>query len=96
MGMMKHSQSTQSNRFAISLQQLKKEVKDEAGIIAFDGSGQTCPKYLKYEAGNIYNILRKSVPTAFVFYCEAKHSDILRESSHVRQLLHYTKNEVFH
>ena len=29
------------------------------------------------------NILRKSVATAFVFYCDAKYSDILRGSSHV-------------
>ena len=28
MGMIKHSQSTQSNKFAISLQYLKKEVRD--------------------------------------------------------------------
>ena len=58
-GMIKHSQSTQSNKFAISLQYLKKEVKNgvhflhadsfykflQVGIIVFDGSGQTCPKH---------------------------------------------------
>ena len=60
MGMMKCSQSTQSNTFAMSLQYLKKEVTDgiyflyadtskflQVGIIIFDGSGQRCPKYLK-------------------------------------------------
>ena len=29
-------------------------------------------------------IKRKSIATAFVFYCDAKHSDTLRGSSHVR------------
>ena len=32
---------------------------------------------------NISNILRKSIATAFVFYCDAKHSDTLLGSSHV-------------
>ena len=71
--MVKHSQSTQSNKFAISLQYLKKEVRNgvhllhadkhqkflQVDIIVFDGSGLTCPKYPKH------------------FYCDAKHSDIL-------------------
>ena len=71
--MVKHSQSTQSNKFATSLQYLKKEVKNgvhllhtdkhqkllQVDIIVFDGSGLTCPKYPKY------------------FYCDSKHSDIL-------------------
>ena len=30
-----------------------------------------------------FQYLKKSVATAFVFYCDAKHSDILRGSSHV-------------
>ena len=57
MGMIKHSQSTQSNKFAISLQYLKKKIRDgvhflhadkyQVGIIVFDGSGQTYPKYPK-------------------------------------------------
>ena len=32
---------------------------------------------------NLYNILRKSIATAFVFYCGAKHSVILWGSSNV-------------
>ena len=32
---------------------------------------------------NFSNILRKSIATAFVFYCDAKHSDTLLGSSHV-------------
>ena len=41
MGMIYYSQSTQSNKFAISLQYLKKEVRN--GV--FDGSSQTRWKY---------------------------------------------------
>ena len=44
-GMIKHSQNTQSNKFAISLQYFEKEVRDGVTV---------------------------------VFYCNAKHSDILR------------------
>ena len=62
LGMIKHSQSTQSNKFAISLQYLKKEVSNgvhflhaekhqsfhmHVGILVFDRSGQICPKYPK-------------------------------------------------
>ena len=36
-GMIKHSQSTQSNKFAISLQYLKKEVKKGAHFLHADG-----------------------------------------------------------
>ena len=36
MGMIKHSQSTQSNKFAISLQYLKKEVRDEVHFLHAD------------------------------------------------------------
>ena len=58
--MIKYSQSTQSNKFAISLQYLKREVSDgvyflladkhqiiitKVGITIFDGSGQTYPNY---------------------------------------------------
>ena len=32
---------------------------------------------------SFFNILRKSIITVFVFYCEAKHSDCLWSSSHV-------------
>ena len=69
MGIIKLSQSTQSNKFAISLQYLRKEVRDgvyslhankhqflQVGMIVFDGSGQTCPNYPKWEVGNIFAI----------------------------------------
>ena len=42
MGVIKHYQNTQSNKFAISLQYLK-----NIDIITLDGSGQTYPKYPK-------------------------------------------------
>ena len=36
---------------------------------------------------NFSNILRKSIATAFVFHCDAKHSDTLLGSSHVCRYL---------
>ena len=59
--LIKHSQSTQCSKFAISLQYLKKAVRNgvhllqadkhqkflQVGIILFDRSAQTCPKYPK-------------------------------------------------
>ena len=36
MGMVKHSQSSQNNKFAISLQYLKKEVRDEVNFLHVD------------------------------------------------------------
>ena len=53
-GMVKHSQKFQNSKFAMYLQYLEKEVRDEVhflhasnilqvGIIDFDGSGQASP-----------------------------------------------------
>ena len=71
MGVIKHSQSTQSNKFAISLQYLKKEVrngghflhedKHQVAISVFNGSNQKCPKYTKYEVGNIFAIYQEKI-----------------------------------
>ena len=36
MGMVKHSQSSQNNKFAMSLQYLKKEVRDEVNFLHVD------------------------------------------------------------
>ena len=36
---------------------------------------------------NFSNILKKSIATAFGFYCDAKHSDTLLGSSHVCRYL---------
>ena len=50
----------------------------KVGIIVFDGNSQTCPKYPKQKVGNILTIYKeKSIATAFVFYCDSKHSNIL-------------------
>ena len=32
------------------------QINMKAGIIAFDGNGQTCPKYPKQEVSNIFTI----------------------------------------
>ena len=47
-------------------------------FIVFVGSGQICLKYPTKEVGNIF---AKIVAAAFVFYSDAKHSDILRGPS---------------
>ena len=92
-GMIKHSQSTQSNKFTIFLQyreefifcmqmNIKKFLK--VSIVILDGSRQICPKYSKKKVGNIFAIYyEKSVGTALVLYFDAKYWDILRRSSHV-------------
>ena len=59
-GMVKHSQISQNCKFAMSIQYLRKEVRDEMIFymkytlnflqvvsIVFDGSDQTCPNYPK-------------------------------------------------
>ena len=50
----------------------------QIGIIVFDGSGQTCPKYPLFS-----KYIKKIVAASFVFYCYAKHSNISQGSSHV-------------
>ena len=63
----RHDQSTQNNKFAISLQYLKKELRNEdnclhedkhqsflqVDTIIFGACGQTCPKYPKQQVCNI-------------------------------------------
>ena len=74
MGMIKYSQqfyfnNSIINKFAISSQYLKKEVRDgvhfcmqinmkvsSSQYVIFDGSGQTCSKYPKSEIGDIFAI----------------------------------------
>ena len=64
-GMIKHFQSIQYSKFAISLQYLKNEVSHKTF-------------YWKYNQQNfIYVIKYSSTTTAFVFYCDTKHPDIL-------------------
>ena len=61
--MARHAQSTQNNKFAVSLQDLKKEGRVELDFmhadkhqiflqvetINFGGHGQSCPKYPKHQ-----------------------------------------------
>ena len=97
MGTIKHSQSTQSNKFATSLQYLKKEVKDGVHFLHADKHQnffRLALLFLMEVARHVqtcqnmnlviflqYN--KKSVATHFVFYCDAKYSGILQGSSHV-------------
>ena len=81
MGMIKYSQSNHSNKFAISSQYLKKEVRDgvhfcmqinikvsSSQYVIFDGSGQTCSKYPKSEIGDIFAICQeKKILVKFIF-----------------------------
>ena len=61
--------------FIFYMQKKKKFL--QASINVFDGIGGTCPKYQKQEIGNIFaTYYEKSIATAFVFYCDAKHTDI--------------------
>ena len=53
----------------------------QVGIVIFDRSSSTFPKYLKSEVDNISAMERKNIATAFIFYCDAKHSGILWGSS---------------
>ena len=98
--MIKHSQSIQSNKFAIPLQNLKKEVMDGVHFLYVDNH----QSFKKLALSFLIEVARhvqstqnrklviflqyiKKVETAFVFYCVAKHSDILQGSSHVRCFL---------
>ena len=95
--MIKHSQITQSNKFAISLQYLKKEVRSRGHFWHAD-QRQSFYKlvlsFLMEVARHVQNTqnrklviflqyIKKNCRNCFVFYCDAKHSDILWGSSHV-------------
>ena len=70
----RHAQSTQNNKFAVSLQDLKKEGRIELDFmhadkhqiflqvetISFIGHGQSCPKYPKYQVCKIFAICQES------------------------------------
>ena len=78
MGMVKLSQGSQKSKFVMSLQYLKKKARDKFNFL----HGDKHQRFL--QVGNIFLIESKDIATAFVFYCDAKHSDILRGSSQVR------------
>ena len=98
MGMIKHSHITQSNKFAISSQYVKKEVSNGGDIWHADKRQsffKLVLSFLKKVARQVQNTrnkklvvflqyIKKNCHNCFVFYCDAKHSDILRGSSHVR------------
>ena len=64
----RHAQITQSNKFAISLEYLKKEVSDEVDFLhadkhesflqidtmIFNGDGQAFPKFPKLQVCNVF------------------------------------------
>ena len=97
MGMIKHSQITQSNKFAISLQYLKKEVSNGGHFWHADKRQsfyKLVSSFLIEVARHVQNTqnrkllifsqyIKKNCRNCFLFYCDAKHSDILRGSSHV-------------
>ena len=93
LGMIKYSQSTQSNKFAVSLRYLKKEFRKGVQFLHAD-EHQSFYKlgllFLMKVARHVQSIQNtklviflQRVPAAFVFYCDPKHSDILWGSGHV-------------
>ena len=95
--MIKHFQITQSNKFALSLKYLKKEVRNEDHFWYADkhqGFYKVVLSILMEVTRHVQNILnmmlviflqyiKKICCYWFVLYCYAKHSDILPRSSHV-------------
>ena len=97
MGLVKHSQITQSNKFAISLQYLKKEGRNGGHFWHADECRsfyKLVLTFLMEVARHVQNTqnrklvifllyIKKNFRNYFVFCCDAKHSDVLRGSSHV-------------
>ena len=98
MSKIKHFQITQGNKLAISLQHLKKEVRNGRHIWHADKRQsfywlvssfwmkvarhvQNTPNRKLVE---FFQYIKENYRNCFVVYCDAKHSDILRGSSHVR------------
>ena len=109
--MIKHSQITQSNNFTISLQYLKKEVRDGGHFWHAD----KCQSFYKSLSSFLMEVTRhvqntqnkklviflqyikKNCCNCFVFYCDAKHSDVLQGlSSHVHCYLLSNSSKLFH
>ena len=92
MGKMKHSAITQSNKFAISLQYLQKEVRNGGHFWHADKCKsfyKLILSFLMEVARHVQNTqnrklviflqyIKKNCRNCFVFYCDAKHSEILR------------------
>ena len=102
MDMIKHSQITQSNKFAISLQYHKKEVWNGVHFWHADKS-QSFYKLVSYFLAEVTRHVQntqnrklviflqyiKNCRNCFVSYCDAKHSEILWGSNHVCCYLFY-------
>ena len=83
--MSRHAQITQNNKFAISLQYLKKEVRDkvdflhadkdesflEIDTMIFDGEGQAFPKVPKIASLQfLHNISKNKLEMKLIFYMQ--------------------------
>ena len=91
-GMMKYSQSSQNSKFAISLQYLKKEFRNGGHSWLADKCQSFYKSILSFlmevarHVQNTQNMklviflqyIKKNCCNYFVFYCDAKHSDILQ------------------
>ena len=84
LGMIKHSQSTQNNKFAISLQYLKKEVSKGVHFLHADEHQSfykfglffflmEVARYGQSTQNRKLVIFLQSVAATFVFYCDVKH-----------------------
>ena len=97
MGMIKHSQITQSNKFAISLQYFKREVRN-GGHFWHADKRQSFYKFVlsflievarhvqntqNWKLVVFFQYIKKNCCNSFVFYCDAEHSDFLWGSTHV-------------
>ena len=103
MDMIKHSQITQINKSAISLQYLKKKLGMEVVFWHADKRQSFYKLVLSFlmEAARLVHntqnrklviflqYIKKNCCNCFVFYCDAEHSDILQASSHVCCYLFY-------
>ena len=96
-------QSIQNNKFAISVQYLKKKLGMEFIRVKHQSFCKLVLLFLMEVVRHVQStqkrnlviflqfFKKKSVATTFVFFCDAKHSDILWGSSHVRSYLLFIK-----
>ena len=89
--MVKHSQSTWNNKFAIPSQYLKKEVRDGVHFLhanKHQSFYKLAISFLMEVARHVQSTLNRklvivSIATVFVFCCDTKHLNILHGASHV-------------
>ena len=81
MSMVKYSQITQSNKSALSLQNFN--IRKGVHFLHTDKHQSFCKLALSIlmevarHFGNIFDITKKIITTSFMFYYDAKHSDVL-------------------